>query len=877
MLRILLVCLGTVAWSAELRVEVRDGSGAALVARATLENRDSGIRRAVSTLDNGTLRFADLPGGRYVLIVDHPGFASRSLSFELAADEKRNELFTLQPGTNTYSVDVVATAPLAGTERSRSEIPQATQAATANDLAASGALELTDFLNRRFSSVFLNEIQGNPFQPDLNFRGYTASPLLGTPQGLSVYLDGVRINQPLGEVLSWDLIPRTAIAEATLVPSSNPLFGQNTLGGSLALRTKDGFIGAGTSLSFLGGSFGRTMSEVEHGASTQSGWHWYGAGTLFFENGWRATSPSAVRQFFGKFGKQGRLQSLNLSLGYANNSLLGNGLQEQRFLERDFASVYTKPDQTANRAPWLNLQYRRALTPRWNFSANTYYRYLRTRTLNGDINEESLDQSLYQPNAAERAALTAAGFSGFPLAGENAANTPFPRWRCIANILLRDEPGEKCNGLLNRTGGIQRNYGVGGQANWYNARHQLTLGAAFDGSSLDFLQSTELGYLNPDRTVTPLGVFADGVNAGDADGEPLDNRVNLRGRVRNLGFYATDTIRLHSDLFLTVSGRYNHTRIDNLDILNPRPGTGSLTGLHNFQRFNPALGLTYRLLPALQSYFNYSEASRAPSSIELGCADPASPCRLPNALAGDPPLQQVVTRSLEAGLRSPGESRFRWSGGWFRADNRNDILFVASEQTGFGYFKNFGRTLRQGVELDSQLRWGRLSLGGSYTFLDATFQSPEEVNGTGNSTNEDNLDGVPGQEGTIEISPGNRIPLTPRHLLKSYADLQATSRLSLHLGVVGVSSMFARGNENNAHRPDGRYYLGPGETPAYAVANLGAVYRFAKRWQLFTQVNNLFDRRYYSAAQLGPTGSFPCSRLPSSRRGRRAPRGPVCG
>ena len=83
-------------------------------------------------------------------------------------------------------------------------------------------------------------MQSNPFQADINYRGYTASPLLGTPQGLSVYMDGVRLNQPFGDVVSWDLIPRLAIASTTLMPGSNPLFGLNTLGGALAIQTKDG-------------------------------------------------------------------------------------------------------------------------------------------------------------------------------------------------------------------------------------------------------------------------------------------------------------------------------------------------------------------------------------------------------------------------------------------------------------------------------------------------------------------------------------------------------------------------------------------------------------------------------------------------------------
>ena len=72
-------------------------------------------------------------------------------------------------------------------------------------------------------------MQGNPLQADLNDRGYTASPLLGTPQGLSVDMDGVRLNQPFGDVVSRDLIPRIAISTATLMPGSYPVFGLNTL------------------------------------------------------------------------------------------------------------------------------------------------------------------------------------------------------------------------------------------------------------------------------------------------------------------------------------------------------------------------------------------------------------------------------------------------------------------------------------------------------------------------------------------------------------------------------------------------------------------------------------------------------------------------
>ena len=119
-----------------------------------------------------------------------------------------------------------------------------------------------------------------------------------------------------------------------------------------------------------------------------------------------------------------------------------------------------------------------------------------------------------------------------------------------------------------------------------------------------------------------------------------------------------------------------------------------------FERFNPSIGISWSPVAALNVYASYAEGSRAPTSIELGCADPDNPCSLPNALASDPPLYQVVTGTWEAGLRGKAESKFTWNLGAFRAENRHDILFVASQQTGSGYFKNFGRTLREGFDAD---------------------------------------------------------------------------------------------------------------------------------------------------------------------------------
>jgi len=195
-----------------------------------------------------------------------------------------------------------------------------------------------------------------------------------------------------------------------------------------------------------------------------------------------------------------------------------------------------------------------------------------------------------------------------------------------------------------------------------------------------------------------------------------------------------------------------------------------------------------------------------------------------------------------------------WSVGWFRGENYNDILFVSSPQTGNGYFNNFGKSQRQGAEAHFNTRIGRIALGGNYTFVRATYQSPEMVNSSSNSANDSASGGVRGLNGVIQIQPGDRIPLIPQHLLKTFADFQATRKLSVDLDFVAASRSYARGNENNLNQPDGIYYLGPGTSPGYGIVNLGARYQLHKRLQLFAQINNLLDHRYYTAAQLGPTG-----------------------
>ncbi|MBD8049857.1 TonB-dependent receptor [Limnohabitans radicicola] len=754
------------------------------------------------------------------------------------------------------TVTIVAPTPLPGLDLNASQIAAPVQRGLVNDAHSQ---DLAEWMNRHLGGVIVQELQGNPFQADVQYRGFTASPLLGTPQGLSVYLDGVRMNQPFGDVLSWDLIPRAALKSVTLMPGSNPLFGLNTLGGALALETKDGRSQPGTQLQIQAGSHGRRNLLLEHGFVNDQGLDGYAMANLFHDGGWRAQSPSDVRQFFGKLGwRDGRTRS-HLSLSWADNDLHGNGLQEGSQLASDWKSVYTTPDITRQHALMLNWTGSHEVREGWNVSAQIYMRRQKGSTLNGDVNEGSLDQSVYQPSAGERSVLAQNGYSGYPNSGANASNTPFPYWRCLANALLpydssSKEPAEKCTGLLTSGQTTQSNQGFVLQSSWESkmgdARTQTVMGAALDTSRVRFTQSSQLGYVNPDRSVTGVNAFGDGVTGGNVDGEPWDTAVDLQGRTRTQSVFASNTWSWAGGWNLTTSGRYNQTRVSNLDLLTRHEGTdASLSGEHRYARLNPAVGLTWAPSAQLQGWLGYNEGSRAPTTTELGCANPEQPCKLPNAMASDPPLQQVVTRTVELGLRGRLADQHAWSVGVFRAVNDQDILFVASQQTGYGYFRNFGQTRRQGLELSlSGALSPEWSYGVHYNWLQATYQSEETVAGNSNSSNS----AGPGLEGNIAVKPGDRIPLTPSQMFKLQVTWKPNAQWRWGLDMQSVGRSIARGNENNGHAADGRYYSGAGDNPGYAVFNLSGQYVLQPGWTLTGRINNLLDTRYTTAAVLAP-------------------------
>jgi outer membrane receptor protein involved in Fe transport len=707
---------------------------------------------------------------------------------------------------DTDGIIVVNPTPLPGIGIAANEVPANIQTVAGEEMQKQQSLTIADFMSQNMNGVSVNETQNNPFQPNVNFRGFTASPLLGTPQGLSIYQDGVRINEPFGDVVSWDLIPMNALANMSLIPGSNPLFGLNTLGGAISMQTKRGATHQGGAVEFSTGSWDRYNAQAEFGGKADNGVDYFISGNWFDEEGWRDASPSEVRQMFGQIGWQNETTDLNLTMSLADNDLIGNGLVQKEFLrEQDWDAINTKPDQTENKLAFLNFNGSHWIDDHTMFSGNAYYRNARTRTLNGDINDD------IDPDDP-----------GFDLTD------------CVAGA--DDDDAEiSCSGALNRSKSRRVGYGFTAQMNFnqdvMGHKNLFIAGLGYDRSRTDFEQSTEFGTITGSRGVNGIGVFSE------------EGEVDLRGVNRTWSLFATDTFSFNDVYHLTLSGRYNHTKVDNKDrldgITHPVGDEESLTAEHSFNRFNPAIGLAVTPSKALSFYASYNEGSRAPTSIELGCANPDVPCKLPNAMAGDPPLDMVVSRTFEGGVRGKLTSTLGYSASLYRTQNTDDIQFIASSATGAGYFDNVGKTRRVGGDFGIDGAFGKFRWFAGYSYVKATYESEFEL------TNEVNNSAV---GDVIQVSKGDNIPGIPRHQFKFRGEWEALPQWTIGTNIVAFSDQYAHGNENNDDHGEGAKVGG------YTVVNLDTRYRFADSgWQLFAKVNNVFDKEYYTGGMLGET------------------------
>ena len=761
-------------------------------------------------------------------VIGAASIGARAHAGDSDAAEQPNNPATVQ---ELPQVLVIGNAPLPGFGLPLNEIPANVQTATSADIARQQSTDVADYLNANFSGVNVSESADNPFQIDINYHGFTASPLLGTPQGLSVYVDGVRVNESFGDTVNWELIPESAISTVSLISGSNPVFGLNTLGGALSVQTKSGHDNAGTELEGYGGSFGR------HAFQGQSGGEWgafdyFVTGSYFDETGWRDLSPTRLWQGFGKIGWQTDKTDLDLSYTYADTSLFGNGAIPLSMLYFRREQSYT-PDYTADLLHFLNLTGTQFLSDKLLLSGNVYYRHLITGSSNGSNNDNFLSDT----------------YSGPPL---DCSAPPADR----AALAYCSNSASQVSRL------VQRSVGLGLQLTdsqdlmgWKN---QAIVGADYSSTDNSFAQAFRYGSFAPDHTLI-------------YEPSPLNNEtiISLSGSNRILGVYFTDTVSPSEQWHFNVAARYNRNTESlggySLDTDVGDVGAGfdtatALTGNHTFARINPAIGATFTPTEAQTYYANYNEASRAPTVEELGCANPAQPCGLPNDFASDPALKQVVARTVEIGLRGnlPG-SVLNWSADVFHTMNSDDIQFIATN-TNSGYFNNVGSTRRQGLDLALGGNGGGLKWRLSYSFVDATFQSAFAVSAQSNSTADAN--------GNIQVRPGDRIPLIPRHTGRLVLNYDFNHRWDLGGTLVIASGSYLHGDENNANVAGGTNgqgaFISPtgtGWIPSYAVVNLQGTYHVGKRVDLFARLVNALNKQYETAGFLtsntfNPDGTF---------------------
>ncbi|WP_456362452.1 TonB-dependent receptor [Xanthomonas arboricola] len=706
-------------------------------------------------------------------------------------------------------IEVTAT-PIPGTTIDAAQLPYMVQSATNAELSRGRSNNLSDLLQRRFVGVDGNDVQGSAFQNDLTFHGFRASALPGASQGVSVYLDGVRVNEPFADIVSWDMLPESAITAVTLMPGSNPLFGPNTLGGAVVLSTASGLTAPGLQGEVSSGSGARKRLDASYGVAGADGWHGFVAVTGFDENGWRDASEGRLGTLFGKLGRQGEQTDWSLSLLHGRSRLIGNGLlPDTRYADEgpapglyraDRRSVYTSPDLTRNRNTLLTAQLDHRFDEDTALHALAYSRVGRRDTVNGDIGED------YEEFVEECA-------SGYAADG-SALDAECDVARADADALP--------TGALNTTQMRQEAQGVALNLSTQWGAHALTTGVTFDRGHVRYRQFAREGWVQPDRSVVA---------------DPAAERAffsGVRGSSKTLGAFVADTWELDAATHLTAAVRWNRVVVDN--ILSTAEDGDRPRERFVYAKANPSLGLTHRLESGLRVYGSVAQNTRAPTAIELGCADPTQPCRLPTGLQADPRLEQIVSRTYELGARWAPSADSNATVSVYRADNRDDILFLRAPETQLGYFDNVGRTRYQGADVALALRSGAWQWSAGYSYLDATYRSDGEL-----------LSG----ERVITLRPGLRIAALPRHQLKLGVDWQRDA-LTLGAGVRAVSGRVASGNEDgqvdNAQEGEAapeRIDIG---TAGYALVDLQARWAVTARVAVFARIDNLFDRQYATYA-----------------------------
>jgi outer membrane receptor protein involved in Fe transport len=714
------------------------------------------------------------------------------------------------PSTTLYP-----TSPLLSGGIEADKVPAAVSVVTTAEIQRTNSPNITAALWQNVPSVNITEVAGNPFQPNLEFRGFVASPVSGTPQGLAVYQNGVRINEAFGDIVSWDLIPTAAVQSVTMV-TNNPAFGLNALGGAVDMQMKNGFIYHGAEIDTMGGSYSRVQSSLQWGKQIDN-FAVYGALEGVHDNGFRNFSSTDIRRFYGDVGYRFEGNEFHVNMGVARSDIGATGTVPIELLQQYWGATYTTPQITTNQVGYLNLTGKVEASPTWTIEGIAHVRAFDQKTQDGNPTGT-------QPCADPT--LLCYGDNSTPAFGLNGVQ--------LSNPFAPDA----VLGEIDRTTTQSRTLGFSLQATntdeLFGHGNHFVAGTSYDRSVTHFNAIPELGTIGPNFVVSGSGIFL-----GTSGSPVADGPVSLRATNQYTGLYALDTFDVTKAFSITGGGRFNVAHIDLQDLTGAAPEEN---GSETYTRFNPIIGSTYKITPNLTAYAGYSEANRTPTPLELECADPAHPCIIATFLVADPPLKQVVSHTLEAGFRGTQNlniGNVSWKVGVFRTENTDDILALPSPVVqGFGFFQNVGNTRRQGVESEIILQANNYRFSASYAFVDARFLDALRL--ASNSPFDD-------ANGNIQVLPGDQIPAIPRHRVKGSIDYSVTDALKIGGDFLYVSSQYLVGDESN-QAP---------KVPGYAVFNLRASYQIDKTFQIYGRINNLFDNRYASYGAFFDTTAVP--------------------
>ena len=507
-------------------------------------------------------------------------------------------------------IEVVATSTRSGLALDPESLPVLVQSLELDFDDISHAPALGDILSQRFAGVTVNMAQNNPLQPDLQFRGYTASPLLGLPQGIALYQNGVRLNTPFGETVNWELIPLGALDRVDLIAGANPLFGLNSLGGVFSMKMKNGFTFDESWVDVTGGSFGRNTRSFEWGANNgETGLYVHASG--FEEDGWRDDSESRVDNIYSALTHRFDDHELELNLQLGDGSLRGNGPAPKELLDIDDDALFTHPDITDNRLARFGIDYRFDLSDSATLIAGVYGRRQGTRSFNGDGSE--FDDCDVGGNG-----LLVAEFEDVDNDGEcdSLVDTDIE--------YVVDGQGntaeDTLNAINNHSDTVQKDWGLDLQLEWdrsvFGVPSSNLLGLTLRRSITDFSSQVELASLANDLGTVASGRFV------------VDESTKLLARGDTMGVFWGGQFFLSDELTATLAARFHQANIKVRD----RSGDHhELDGSHRFNRASFAAGVSYSFNSELSGYMAFNQAVRTPTPIELSCADPEFECRLPNA------------------------------------------------------------------------------------------------------------------------------------------------------------------------------------------------------------------------------------------------------